>query len=431
MSGIQPCQFPEVRLPADPHVTNLAAKLNIVIANDSCEIDGGAAMVALEDAQAFVRRGHRVIFFSACGRPPADTGGIEWVSLGQLPILHEPNRFRAVLNGLWNVSAGRSFAKLLSGLSRESTVVHVHSWSKALSGSVIAAAHRRGFKLVCTLHDYFAVCPNGGLYDYPTRRVCGLQPMSANCMSRNCDSRAYAHKIYRVLRQWIWNHWAGIPQKFDAMLAVSDFSASVISRLLKGKKIDVVDNLPLLSQGELRPPDERAAIVYAGRVAAEKGVDVYLEASRIANLPAEVWGDGPLLPELRLAWPNAYFSGWLPKGQLTRQLHGLVALVVPSLWYENSPMVIAEAAAAGIPVIVSDNGAPATLVEDGVTGLHFRAGDPADLANKISQLNNDRQLAYSMGQVAYNRFWVDYEARRRQRIGQIEARYRTLLGISA
>jgi glycosyltransferase involved in cell wall biosynthesis len=402
-------------------------RLNIVIATDTCEIDGGAALVALGDAVALAREGHRVIFFSACGRPPDESNGIEWISLGQQNILNEPNRLKAILNGLWNLSAAQSFAHLLGRLPRESTIVHVHSWSKALSGSVISVAHRRGFKLVCTLHDYFTVCPNGGLYDYPARHVCSRQPMSMNCISTNCDSRAYAHKLWRVLRQWIWRHLSGIPDKFDAMLAVSDFSANIISKLLGGRKIDVVNNISALSQAPLRPRDERAAIAYAGRVAAEKGVDVYLEASRIANLQAQVWGDGPMLPELRRAWPEAHFSGWLPKAELTGKLQGLIALVVPSLWYENSPMVIAEAAAAGVPVIVSDNGAPATLVEDGVTGLHFRAGDAADLAKKISVLCNDPQFAYSMGQAAYNRFWLDYDNRRRHRIEQLEACYQTLL----
>lgn len=403
-------------------------RLNIVIATDTCEVDGGASLVALGDAAALAREGHRVIFFSACGRPPEDGEGIEWISLGQNNILNEPNRLKAICNGLWNFSAARAFTDLLGRLPRESTIVHVHSWSKALSGSVISTAHRRGFKLVCTLHDYFTVCPNGGLYDYPARQVCHRPPMSLSCISRNCDSRAYAHKVWRVLRQWIWRNLAGIPDKFDAMLAVSDFSANIISKLLGGRKIDVVNNISVLTQAPLRPGGERAAIVYAGRVAAEKGVDVYLEAARIAHLRAEVWGDGPLLPELRDAWPEAHFSGWLPKAELTQRLPGLIALVVPSLWYENSPMVIAEAAATGIPVIVSDNGAPATLVESGVTGLHFKAGDAADLAKKISQLINDPQLAYSMGQVAYHRFWLDYEARRGERIGQIEACYRALLG---
>lgn len=409
----------------------MAAKLNIVIANDSCEVDGGAALVALEDARALARNGHRVFFFSACGKPPEVQGGIEWISLGQRTILDEPNRLKAMWNGLWNRSASRELGRLLSRLPVDSTVVHLHSWSKALSGSVVSTVHRKGFKLVCTLHDYFSVCPNGGLYDYPSRHVCVLQPMSMKCVSRNCDSRAYTHKVWRVVRQVIWRRWAGIPQKFDAMISVSDFSARKILSHLDGASIEVIGNLPTLKRFELQAASERAAIVYAGRIAAEKGVDLYLEACRIAQVPAEVWGDGPLLPELRAKWPQVKFSGWLSKEELAARLRKARALVVPSLWYENSPMIIAEAAAAGVPVIVSNHGAPATLVQDGVTGLHFGVGDAADLASKILLLHKDPQQAYLMGQVAYKQFWSDYEARCDHRIEQIEACHRRVLGAAA
>ncbi|PTU32928.1 hypothetical protein CJD38_02105 [Stenotrophobium rhamnosiphilum] len=406
----------------------MTVKLNIIVANDSCEVDGGAALVALEDAQALARKGHRVIFFSACGTPPVNQTGIEWISLGQRTILDEPNRLKAAVNGLWNASAANALGALLTQLPKESTIVHLHGWSKALSGSVVSMVHRKGFRLVCTLHDYFSVCPNGGLYDYPTRRVCTRQPMSMSCVSRNCDSRRYAHKVWRVVRQFIWRYGAGIPRKFDLMIAVSKFSAEKIASHAKGSSIEVVDNLPTLQQSALQSMEQRSAVVYAGRIAAEKGVDLYLEACRIAQIPAEVWGDGPLLPELRQQWPDANFSGWLPKAELTKRLQKAQALVLPSLWYENSPMIIAEAAAAGVPVIVSDHGAPATLVEDGVTGLHFRAGDAADLAEKVAQLHKDPQYAHVMGQTAYKRFWMDYDARAHGRIEQIEACYQKLLG---
>ena len=403
-------------------------RLNIVIATDTCEIDGGAALVALEDAKTLAREGHRVIFFSACGRVPEEHGGIEWISLGQNNILDEPNRLKAAWNGLWNLSAARGFADLLGRLPKDLTVVHVHSWSKALSGSVIATARRRGFKIVCTLHDYFSICPNGGLYDYPVRQVCLRRPMSASCVSRNCDSRAYIHKVWRVLRQLIWRHCAGIPRSFDAMLAVSDFSARKIMEVEKGRSINVVDNLPTLMQERLSPMSQRSVIAYAGRVAAEKGVDLYLAACRHSGVSAVVWGDGPLLPDLRRHWPEASFSGWLSKPELSRRLPNVVALVMPSLWYENSPMMLAEAAAVGIPVIVSDHGAPATLVENGVTGLHFRAGDVGDLSEKIALLHRDQAYAYSMGQNAYQRFWRDYSKRRSLRIAQIMTCYYRLLG---
>ena len=60
-------------------------------------------------------------------------------------------------------------------------------------------------------------------------------------------------------------------------------------------------------------------------------------------------------------------------------------MVVPSLWWENSPLVIQEAFLHGRPVICSDIGGMAEKVTDGVNGLHFRAGDSVSLAETIAQ----------------------------------------------
>ncbi len=58
-------------------------------------------------------------------------------------------------------------------------------------------------------------------------------------------------------------------------------------------------------------------------------------------------------------------------------------VVVPSVWWENSPMVIQEAFMYGRPVICSGIGGMAEKVQDGVDGLHFRVEDARDLAAKL------------------------------------------------
>ncbi len=75
-----------------------------------------------------------------------------------------------------------------------------------------------------------------------------------------------------------------------------------------------------------------------------------------------------------------------------RQVHaGLDVLVVPSVWYENSPTVILEAYAAGTPVLVSDLGGMAELVQDGVSGFTFSTGNAAALAGLLQRLMDHRE----------------------------------------
>jgi glycosyltransferase involved in cell wall biosynthesis len=67
-------------------------------------------------------------------------------------------------------------------------------------------------------------------------------------------------------------------------------------------------------------------------------------------------------------------------------------LIVPSIWWENSPTVIQEGFAAGRPVICSGIGGMAEKVANGVTGIHFRTGNPADLAVRIEECATNTNL---------------------------------------
>jgi glycosyltransferase involved in cell wall biosynthesis len=64
-------------------------------------------------------------------------------------------------------------------------------------------------------------------------------------------------------------------------------------------------------------------------------------------------------------------------------------VVVPSIWWENSPLVIQEAFLHGRPLITSDIGGMKEKVTDGVNGIHFRVGSAEDLADKLSQVLHD------------------------------------------
>ena len=79
-------------------------------------------------------------------------------------------------------------------------------------------------------------------------------------------------------------------------------------------------------------------------------------------------------------------AGVYERSEVSRVLRGMDVVVVPSVWYENSPNVILEAFAHRTPVIVSDLGGMAELVEDGVNGLLFAPGNSSALAAKLQQL---------------------------------------------
>jgi glycosyltransferase involved in cell wall biosynthesis len=115
-------------------------------------------------------------------------------------------------------------------------------------------------------------------------------------------------------------------------------------------------------------------------------------------------------------------GGQLDRAGVARVLAATDLLVVPSLWFENSPLVILEALASRTPLLVSDLGGMAELVEPGVSGFHFARGDAQDLASKLT--------AALSGKLALDRLYARAPdlPRFAAHVDALEAHYRDLAG---
>jgi glycosyltransferase involved in cell wall biosynthesis len=118
-----------------------------------------------------------------------------------------------------------------------------------------------------------------------------------------------------------------------------------------------------------------------------------------APLTVQVFGDTGHFPgyaerirQLCAGDRRIELAGVYGRQEVSRVLRGLDVVVVPSLWYENSPNVILEAFAHHIPVIASDLGGMAELVNEGENGLLFKPGDPDSLAGQLRRLLEDPRL---------------------------------------
>lgn len=148
-----------------------------------------------------------------------------------------------------------------------------------------------------------------------------------------------------------------------------------------------------------RPVDPASGrfIAFAGRFVREKGLDILLEAARIAG-PA---GSDPATLRARGVPPNLPVTITRGPEALAQVYRGARALVVPSLWFETFAIVAAEAMAHGVPVIASRMGALRDTVREEQTGLHFAPGHPVDLARQMRRIWDDPALCRALGRAAH------------------------------
>lgn len=385
--------------------------MRIIIVNDHLYPDGGADVVALASAEALAAEGLDVTLFVGDQLRADDRSRrlTRLVCTGQQDLLSGRQRAGVALQGLWNVTAARKLRELLRQCDPRDTVVHLHSWTKSLSSSVVPAVQAAGFPLVCTLHEYFSLCPNGVLFNHREASLCQRKPMSLDCIGTHCDARSYAHKLYRVVRQGVQKGPGGMPDRIRDFIVVSRFSERILRPALPADaRIHHVRN-PIDMPGADTPAEVAAAagFVVVARLFRPKGQALFLEACERASVPATCVGGGLELAELQARFPAARFTGQLDRDGVAREMRAARALVLPSLWYETHGLVVTEAAALGVPAIVSDTCGAMDDVEHGETGLVFRSGSVSELATALRRLHDDPALAARMGERARQRFWND------------------------
>jgi glycosyltransferase involved in cell wall biosynthesis len=145
---------------------------------------------------------------------------------------------------------------------------------------------------------------------------------------------------------------------------------------------------------QFTPPTRRPHFAFLGSLAWQKGAHVLIEAfNRIEGAAClTLFGSEATFPEYaaelraNASHPEIRFAGAVDPRDVGAALRTVDCLVVPSLWYENSPLVIQEAFALGVPVVASRLGALEEKVQDGITGRLFAPGNSADLQRVIESI---------------------------------------------
>ncbi|MFO1210399.1 MAG: glycosyltransferase [Amaricoccus sp.] len=272
-------------------------------------------------------------------------------------------------------------------------VVHLHGLDR-IGAEVLAVIRRLAprSRIVLTLHDYQLICPNEGLLLTTTEgaRCRGARP--DRCRRCFPEQPAARHALRKA-------HLTALLQSVDLFIAPSAFLRErFLDWGVAPERIRLVPNAVALPPA---PPEaarsRRNRFGFFGNLAPHKGPLVLLAAAAILrDAGADIrvalhgglgWADAAFrqafAARLAAAEPLAQHLGPYDRSDVVPLMRSVDWVVVPSTWWENAPLVIHEARAAGRPVICSGIGGMAELVEDGVTGLHVPPGDVAALAETM------------------------------------------------
>lgn len=301
----------------------------------------------------------------------------------------------AALGAVYNRSSARRVQEAIRTFRPQ--VIHVHNWFFAASPSVLYAAARARVPVVMTLHNYRILCANALLLRnnapcelcvphrfplYGVRYQCYRQSAAQSALVTGVTG------IHKSLRTW--------QQKVHTYITLTQFARSRFT----GSSLGVPPGKLAVKPNFIKDPGEGRAVrddffLFAGRLSAEKGVPVLLEA--FAGLPhcqLVVAGDG----DGKEAWRRQYasaanitFAGKQTRDGLLDMMKRCKALVFPSIWYEGLPFTILEAFATGTPVIASNLGSMSELITDGYNGFHCPPGDVAALRQRVSAMAGAQQ----------------------------------------
>jgi glycosyltransferase involved in cell wall biosynthesis len=305
---------------------------------------------------------------------------------------------------VWSPSDYKSLRRQIRSLKPD--VVHIHNTFPLISPSAVHAAHAEGVPVVMTLHNFRLTCVNGLLFrdGGPCELCVGRGPWSGVVHACYRGSRAASLTVavgitaHRLLGTWT--------ERVSSFIALTGFARTkLIEAGLPAARIAVKPNFVYPTD---RPRTGAGKhVLYLGRLSPEKGVLLLLDAWTASSLPLVIAGDGPGRADLEAhatdLGGSVTFLGNQPRDVCSELLREARMLVVPSLWYEGFPVVVAEAYAQGVPVVAPGHGSFPEIVTDGQTGVLFRPGDAASLTQAMEQLS-DPDASIAMGRRAKQRY---------------------------
>ena len=419
----------------------MSAPLRVLIVTDAFPpVCGGSGWSTFELSRGLVARGHHVEVIKV---DTAERRGEHETSYEGLRVTEFCRRATSVpvlRNVQKNERLWASLERYLRDRLQDSRIDVVHGQHAMTSVPSIRAGLTTGVPAVATVRDYWPVCYWSDLIYDPSQSqlcpACSMTMMTRCVRPRAGKMPVAAWPIIPYMRANLQTKRTTLA-KAGAVIAPSH----AIARDLRARAPELahtplytipnpVDMTPLdNAYASTARPMEEPYVLYAGKIAVNKGVQYLIRAVKDAGItwPLVVAGDGPLRSSLesdaRAAGVDLRVLGWLPRPETVRWIRHAALLAFPSYGPESLSRVLIEASALGVPIAAMDTGGTRDIVHPGLTGL--LSADAASFSYDLGRLFSDARLRASLGAQARVEAHTKFAAA--SVVERVEQVYRTLL----
>ncbi len=357
----------------------------------------GAENYAYNLSLEFLRNGHEVSIFTSAkddGEERIDSINYNDLKLNRLFNFSKKHPYKSP-------KVRQSFNKLLK--SEKPDVIHFHHLA-GLCSSLPEMAAKLNIPIFFTLHDYWNLCsnyhflkPDNSLCPFKWGDGCADCDFHTNSLLQKNAQREKSSYTRHSMGQFYIQRQKELCQMFnyaEVIYCPSQFLLEVYKKAgIAEEKLRYSPNGMKSQRGQAKPSNKNS-FVFIGSLSEHKGIQILTKA--FSQLPPkyqlDIYGkpghnqQGYWENIKENLYPNCNYRGSLKQEGIISTLQNYSALIIPSIWYENAPLVINEAYLAGIPIICSNIGGMAEMVKDGQSGLHFKVGDSEDLASLIIKI---------------------------------------------
>ena len=352
--------------------------------NDYRDKNGGEYNVFIQDIELLKKSGYNVIIFQKNNDVFFDTTFSK--------------KIKEIIKSFFNLDTIREINNLADIQKIKFAIVQ--NTYLSISPSVYYALKKRNIPIVQMVYNYSFLCPNAHFYTHG--KICErcLSGNYFNAMFYKCRNNNYLISAWYAALLFINKKIVKADKIITKFITPDNF---LRNKLIEGgidpSKIEIMRNPFDKKEYNISEKDE-GYFLFVGRFIKQKGIYTLLNAAqKLTNISFKLIGSGIEEESIKLLYhsANVEFLGAKYGIEMVKVLEKARAIIVPSEWYDNYPVVISYAFALGKPVIASNiNGIP-EIVIDKKNGLLFEPGNEDDLVEKILILYKDKPLANLLG----------------------------------